>query len=156
MTGRILALAAALVCAVVLICSGLTGVLFTGGSAAANCTPNLPAASQPAGQPAPSAPSGPFPAVGRWDATQVGNAATIISVGVSRRLPARGWVIAVATAMQESSLRNLSGGDRDSVGLFQQRPSQGWGSVEQLTDPVYAAGKFYDTLSPSTAGRRCR
>lgn len=146
MTGRILALAAALVCAVVLVCSGLAAVMFAGGSAAATCTPNPPAASQPAGQPAPSVPSGQFAAIGQWDTTQVGNAATIISVGVSRRLPARAWVIAVATAMQESSLRNLSGGDRDSVGLFQQRPSQGWGSVEQLTDPVQTAGKFYDKL----------
>ena len=46
--------------------------------------------------------------------------------------------------MGESSLRNLPGGDRDSVGLFQQRPSQGWGTVAQLTDSVYAAGKFYE------------
>jgi murein DD-endopeptidase MepM/ murein hydrolase activator NlpD len=48
--------------------------------------------------------------------------------------------------MQESGLRNLPGGDRDSVGLFQQRPSQGWGSPQQLQDPAYAAGKFYDKL----------
>ena len=58
----------------------------------------------------------------------------------------QGWIIAVATAMQESSLVNLTGGDRDSVGLFQQRPSQGWGTPEQLHDPTYAAGKFYDKL----------
>ncbi|GAB2872733.1 hypothetical protein GCM10022245_04460 [Streptomyces mayteni] len=55
-------------------------------------------------------------------------------------------MIAVATAMQESSLANLRGGDRDSVGLFQQRPSQGWGTREQLMDPVYAANAFYDAL----------
>ncbi|GAA3449662.1 M23 family metallopeptidase [Dactylosporangium matsuzakiense] len=146
MTGRVLALAAALVCGVILVCAGLTGVVLTGSSASASCGPVVPAASRLSGPPAPSIPGGPFPAVGRWDSTQVGAAATIIAVGVQRHLPARAWVIAIATAMQESSLRNVPGGDRDSVGLFQQRPSQGWGTVEQLTDPVYAAGKFYDML----------
>lgn len=58
----------------------------------------------------------------------------------------RGWVIAVATAMQESTLRNLPGGDRDSAGLFQQRSSQGWGTRAQLQEPRYAAGKFYTAL----------
>jgi hypothetical protein len=55
-------------------------------------------------------------------------------------------VIAVATAMQESGLRNLRGGDRDSIGLFQQRPSQGWGTRKQLADPAYQTRKFYDKL----------
>jgi hypothetical protein len=55
-------------------------------------------------------------------------------------------VIALATAQQESRLRNLDYGDRDSLGLFQQRPSQGWGTPEQVQDPVYAAGKFFDHL----------
>ncbi|MFF9157610.1 M23 family peptidase [Streptomyces sp. NPDC014846] len=81
-----------------------------------------------------------------WTATQVRNAATVTSVARTRGLPPRAAVIAVATAMQESSLTNLRGGDRDSVGLFQQRPSQGWGTVAQLTDPIYASSKFYDTL----------
>src|SRR3954462_65923 len=54
--------------------------------------------------------------------------------------------ISLATAMKESRLRNLDHGDRDSLGLFQQRPSQGWGTPEQVQDPVYAAGKFYDHL----------
>lgn len=83
---------------------------------------------------------------GRWTSEQVTNAATIIVVGQQRGIPARGWVIAVATAMVESSLRNLRGGDRDSLGLFQQRPSQGWGTPAQILDPVYATGKFYDKL----------
>jgi murein DD-endopeptidase MepM/ murein hydrolase activator NlpD len=48
--------------------------------------------------------------------------------------------------MQESGLRNLTGGDRDSIGLFQQRPSQGWGTPQQLADPAYQAGKFFDKL----------
>src|SRR3954463_6535257 len=77
---------------------------------------------------------------------QMGNAATITAVAVRRRLPARAATIAVATAMQESKLVNLDYGDRDSLGLFQQRPSQGWGTRKQVTDPVYAANAFYDVL----------
>ncbi|MBN1091697.1 hypothetical protein JKP75_03390 [Blastococcus sp. TML/M2B] len=77
---------------------------------------------------------------------QAQNAATIARVGRERGLPDRAIVIALATAMQESTLRNLDYGDRDSLGLFQQRPSQGWGTPEQVQDPVYAAGKFYDWL----------
>ena len=77
---------------------------------------------------------------------QVGNARTIAQVARDRGLPDRAAVIALATAMQESSLRNLDYGDRDSLGLFQQRPSQGWGTPEQVQDPVYAAGIFYDRL----------
>ena len=77
---------------------------------------------------------------------QVANAATIAQVGRDRGLPERAVVIALATAQQESRLRNLDYGDRDSLGLFQQRPSSGWGSPEQVQDPVYAANKFYDHL----------
>ena len=79
-------------------------------------------------------------------AEQVANAATIASVGRDRGLPERAVVIALATAQQESRLRNLDYGDRDSLGLFQQRPSSGWGTPEQVQDPVYAANKFYDHL----------
>lgn len=85
-----------------------------------------------------------------WSAEQVENAAIIAAVGANEGVPTRGWVIAIATAMQESSLRNLGDlGDRndhDSLGLFQQRPSQGWGTPEQILDPVYASGKFYAKL----------
>lgn len=81
-----------------------------------------------------------------FDAEQTGNAATIVAVGQRLKVPPRGWVIAVATAIQESSLRNLPGGDRDSIGLFQQRPSQGWGTPDQLHDPAYAATAFYQRL----------
>jgi hypothetical protein len=77
---------------------------------------------------------------------QTANAATIAAVARSRGLPARATVLALATAQQESRLRNLDYGDRDSLGLFQQRPSQGWGTPEQVQDPVYAAGKFFDHL----------
>ncbi|SDC54634.1 hypothetical protein SAMN05660690_1847 [Geodermatophilus telluris] len=79
-------------------------------------------------------------------AEQVANARTIAQVALDRGLPERAVVIALATAMQESTLHNLPYGDRDSLGLFQQRPSQGWGTPEQVQDPVYAAGQFYDRL----------
>jgi hypothetical protein len=77
---------------------------------------------------------------------QMANAATIAAVGVVRGIPDRGIVIALATAMQESELYNLPYGDRDSVGLFQQRPSQGWGTVEQIQDPHYATDAFFNEL----------
>ncbi len=81
-----------------------------------------------------------------WSEQQVRNASTITNVARTRSLSPRAAVIAVATAMQESTLENLDHGDRDSIGLFQQRPSQGWGTIAQITDPVYAANKFYDGL----------
>ncbi|MFW6693759.1 heavy metal transporter [Streptomyces sp. MAR4 CNX-425] len=81
------------------------------------------------------------------DPEQAANAATISAVASSRRLPERAVTIALATAMQESGLRNIAHGDRDSLGLFQQRPSQGWGTEEQILDPVYASGKFYEHLA---------
>ena len=74
------------------------------------------------------------------------NAAVIVAEGMRRGLEPRAASIALATAMQESKLHNIDYGDRDSVGLFQQRPSQGWGTVEQIMDPWYSAGKFYDEL----------
>jgi hypothetical protein len=77
---------------------------------------------------------------------QTDNAATIAGVGRELGVPDRAVTIALATAIQESGLANLSGGDRDSVGLFQQRPSQGWGTEAQLTDTVTATTKFYDAL----------
>jgi hypothetical protein len=77
---------------------------------------------------------------------QAMHAATIAAVAEERGLPARAITIALATAYQESTLYNLDYGDRDSLGLFQQRPSQGWGTPEQVQDPIYAAGAFYDEL----------
>ncbi|WP_211661251.1 hypothetical protein [Modestobacter muralis] len=82
----------------------------------------------------------------RVSAEVAANAATIAAVARSRGLPPRATVIALATAQQESRIRNLDHGDRDSLGLFQQRPSQGWGSEAQVQDPVYATGKFLDGL----------
>jgi hypothetical protein len=77
---------------------------------------------------------------------QAGNAAIIAAVAVHRDLPGRAASIGIATALQESKLVNLPAGDRDSIGLFQQRPSQGWGTPEQIRDPVYATNAFYDVL----------
>ncbi len=80
------------------------------------------------------------------DIEQGSNAATIAAVTISRGLPERALTIALATSLQESKLRNLEGGDRDSLGLFQQRPSQGWGTAQQIQDPVYSTNKFLDAL----------
>ena len=77
---------------------------------------------------------------------QAANAATIAGVAHREKLPRRALVIAYATAEQESHIENIPYGDRDSVGIFQQRPSQGWGTVEQLQDPVYSTTKFFAAL----------
>jgi cell wall-associated NlpC family hydrolase len=74
------------------------------------------------------------------------NAAVIIGVAKGMGLPPRAWMIGLATAMQESGLRNLDYGDRDSLGLFQQRPSQGWGTPGEVTDPVHASTVFFQHL----------
>jgi hypothetical protein len=81
-----------------------------------------------------------------FDPEQMSNAATITAIAMKRGLPARAATIALATAITESKLRNLRYGDRDSLGLFQQRPSQGWGTAEQILDPDHATNAFYDAL----------
>jgi cell wall-associated NlpC family hydrolase len=140
---------------------GLAG----GGLAVAACTqPPAPTPSATArGGSSTAAPTATEPAaswrpVGAWAGQQVANAATIVAVGQRLSVPPRGWVIAVATAMQESRLTNLTGGDRDSLGLFQQRPSAGWGDTptgqgdhrtptQRILDPAYAATRFYTALT---------
>ena len=77
----------------------------------------------------------------RWQ-----NATTIVRQALARHMGVRSAVIAVATSMQEATLQNISYGDRDSLGLFQQRPSMGWGTPAQVTDPAYAAGAFLGAL----------
>ena len=79
--------------------------------------------------------------------TQAQNAAIITAVGQQKGLPDHATTVALATSFQETQLQNLPYGDLDSVGLFQQRPSQGWGSTAQIMDPVYAAGVFFDHLA---------
>ncbi|WP_406029994.1 peptidoglycan DD-metalloendopeptidase family protein [Nocardioides sp. NBC_00163] len=90
-------------------------------------------------------PDGEIPegSIAGFDTEQIQNARTIVAVGKQSGVPAYGWVIALATAMQESTLRNLDYGDRDSQGLFQQRPVSGWGSVADITNPVKSAQAFY-------------
>jgi hypothetical protein len=110
-------------------------------AAAATARPSATAA--PAACVAPKTPH-------RWNRTQRDNAKTIVQVGLALDIPRRGLVVALATAMQESKLFNLghlgAKNDHDSLGLFQQRPSMGWGSKAQVTDPVFAATAFYLAL----------
>jgi cell wall-associated NlpC family hydrolase len=84
--------------------------------------------------------------VAGYGAEQLANAAVIVEVGKQLTVPEHGQMVAIATAMQESRLRNLDHGDRDSLGLFQQRPSQGWGTPAQIMNPTYAATQFYEHL----------
>lgn len=105
------------------------------------------AAANPPAEPAVcTAPNPPYP----WDGAQRENATTIVQVGLALGISERGLIVALATAMQESKLYNLgylgANNDHDSLGLFQQRPSMGWGSEAQVTDPVYSATAFYSAL----------
>ncbi|MEV8426454.1 C40 family peptidase [Streptomyces niveus] len=79
-------------------------------------------------------------------AEQVPNAQKIVATGIGLKVPKRGQIVALAAALQESRLRNLASGDRDSLGLFQQRPSKGWGTAQQIRDPIHASEKFYQRL----------
>jgi hypothetical protein len=81
-----------------------------------------------------------------FDPEQTGNAALITALAIKRDLPPRAATIALTTAYQESKILNITYGDRDSLGLFQQRPSQGWGTEKQVLDPIYSTNKFYDAL----------
>ncbi|WP_315093253.1 C40 family peptidase [uncultured Cellulomonas sp.] len=81
--------------------------------------------------------------VDELDVEQSASARIIVAVGQQLGVPTRGLLVALMTARQESGLRNLDYGDRDSLGLFQQRPSMGWGTPEQVRDPSYAAAAFY-------------
>lgn len=101
---------------------------------------------------APAAAAATAPAPG-LDAEQTGNAQLIIRIGRELGVGDRGIQVALATAMQESWLRNLDWGDRDSLGLFQQRPSTGWGTPEQVRDPVYATKAFFGGPSDPNGNR---
>lgn len=137
--GRVISWAlGGVVALVVIIAAGagaVVGVFGGGGGAAAACraTVTTPGA----------APVG-------LTAEQASNASVVVAVGQRMSVPPRGWVIAVATALQESNLINHGHlgptNDHDSLGLFQQRPSQGWGTPEQVTNPDHAASTFYERL----------
>jgi cell wall-associated NlpC family hydrolase len=127
-------------------------VLGAGGMALAGCTRPAPAFA--AGTAASVAPGGITvvgPSGATWTGEQLDNATTIATTGVRGHVPPRAWIIAIATAMQESHLINRghsgAANDHDSLGLFQQRPSQGWGSPAQILDPAHAAGQFFAHLT---------
>ncbi|WP_018791326.1 M23 family metallopeptidase [Salinispora arenicola] len=137
--GRVAALIVALVAAVLLLiagtAAGVVSAMFGGGGYGSGCAATVTApGAVPAG----------------LTAEQARNAGVIMAVGERMRVPGRGWVVAVVTALQESNLINLGNlgdaNDHDSLGLFQQRPSQGWGTPEQIMYPDYAATKFYERL----------
>jgi hypothetical protein len=137
---------------------GVLGVLCCGGSISAiligglgnEDDQRLLNASMGCGEGGPLDPNSKMPTFPPYGVTQMRNAAIIINVGADLKIPVRGWVIAVATAMQESRLTNLGNlgknNDHDSLGLFQQRPSAGWGSPAQVRDPEHASRKFYEKL----------
>jgi murein DD-endopeptidase MepM/ murein hydrolase activator NlpD len=136
---------------------GVLGVLCCGGSITAlligefdDDAQNMTATAFGCGTGGPVDANAKMPRITAYGETQLRNAAVIINVGADLNVPPRGWVIAVATAMQESRLSNLghlgNANDHDSLGLFQQRPSAGWGTPAQVRDPKYAATKFYKKL----------
>ena len=148
MSGKAVAGLAGALLAPIICC--VAGLGFAGGGIAMAACAAPTTATRPAGAGAVPAGAGAWPTVGTWTSEQVTNAATIVTVGQQMHVPTRGWVIAVATAMQESGLHNLgdlgSANDTDSLGLFQQRTSQGWGTRAQILDPAYAATQFYKRL----------
>jgi murein DD-endopeptidase MepM/ murein hydrolase activator NlpD len=149
--GRWLVGAAAAAVAMLLLCATALGSCATlAGLLPPACHSPASPPTRPAEPAEPAGPAGPgpdcTPPVAAWDHEQVANAAVIVEVGVDRGVPVWGQVIAVAVAMQESRLRNLDHGDRGPLGLFQQRPDQGWGSRSQPLDPAHAARTFYHKL----------
>jgi len=125
---------------VVLVVTAL--VLAGGGYAAYRALEHVTAS----GPPPPGCQAGNGASAITLDTGQAGIAATIAAVAARHKLPRQAVTIALAAAMQESDLENLDYGDRDSIGVFQQRPSQGWGTAADLQNPVYATTKFYAAL----------
>jgi hypothetical protein len=143
----------ALVLAVLIVCLGAAPISLAGSG-------DQQAASAVVSAVGDSRGAAPAPVAG-LSRTQMDHARTIVRVGQQMNLPERAYVIAVATSMQETNLRNLAntgvpaslhkandgvGYDHDSVGLFQQRPASGWGSPDELMDPATSARKFYQAL----------
>lgn len=145
---RFVVLAAIGVTLALLCCGGTVVGYFLGGLGGDDGGNQIDASA--CGQGDPIDPNAKMPSISAYGPEQMRNAAIIINVGKQMGVPPRGWVIAVATAMQESRLTNLgflgARNDHDSIGLFQQRPSAGWGTVAQIRDPAYAARKFYQKL----------
>ncbi|MFC0114161.1 C40 family peptidase [Kibdelosporangium aridum] len=137
-----LSIAAVLVIAAILTAGAVTSVVSTQQNAQnvqlVNCNASI-------GPITASGPQGQIDA-SRLNDEQRGTVSLIIAIGKERKLPPLAWQIAIQAGMTESGLRNLNYGDRDSLGIFQMRPSMGWGTVEQVTTPTYAVHKFYDVL----------
>src|SRR5438874_1132010 len=133
-------MATKVIAGVIAVLMGVCGLAAMGVAAVFGSNGNSPCIALPATSGSVSA------AIGGYDPEQVTNAATIISVGQHLNVPPRGWVIAIAVALQESALRNVTTGNNDGVGLFHQRPSQDWGTPAQLRDPTYAATTFLQKL----------
>src|SRR5262245_50683774 len=166
MTRRPTMFAAAVVASAALICGGAVALPILGNTTAQAACPSIGLQPMPSGSH-----SG-----GQWNETQQRHAQAIVSVGRAEGMPPRAWVIALATAMQESNLFNQAnsavprslqyphdkvGHDHDSLGLFQQRVSppdgQGsWGTVDELMTPATSAGKFYRALSNVDGWQRMR
>lgn len=126
-----------------------TGALTTvvGGSQQAHVIQAMGLACNATLGPATSGPAGSGAAdAANLNDEQRGTVALIISIGKQRKMPPRAWQVAIQAGMTESGLRNLNYGDRDSLGIFQMRPSMGWGTPTQVTDPVYAVNKFFNVL----------
>jgi murein DD-endopeptidase MepM/ murein hydrolase activator NlpD len=144
---RIVLLVALLATLVLLCCGGSVTAILLGGPGNDDSTLN---AALGCGKGGPVDPNSKLPRIRPYGPTQIRNAAIIINTGTNLKMPPRAWVIAVATAMQESRLTNLGNlgtrNNHDSLGLFQQRPSAGWGTPAQIMDPVYASTKFYEKL----------
>ncbi|WP_439594185.1 LysM peptidoglycan-binding domain-containing protein [Microbacterium sp.] len=124
---------------------GWSSIIYPGQTLAIPGAAGLAAA--PAAAPAPAA------SVDGLDAEQVANARVIIQVGRELGVSDRGIAIALGAAMQESWIRNLDWGDRDSLGLFQQRPSTGWGTPAEILDPVRATKVFFGGASDPNGSR---
>src|SRR5690242_17411819 len=141
--------ASALILFMAMLCMGVVAYFFGGDDSTCTGTTTSGGAA-PGVAPSLNTPASIHTTDMTWDTEQVHNAATIISTGISKGVPVRAWIIALAAAMQESQLVNLpdlgDANNADSLGLFQERPSQGWGTPYQIMDPVYASTAFYQHL----------
>jgi murein DD-endopeptidase MepM/ murein hydrolase activator NlpD len=147
---RRIALAVALTATLTLLCCGGTVSAFFLGGLGGVEDDAMKLSAFGCGEGGPVSATGNLPNVGSYGKVQVQNAAVIINVGSKMGVSPRGWVIAIATAMQESRLSNLGNlgarNDHDSLGIFQQRASMGWGTPDQLQNVEYASTKFYEKL----------
>lgn len=131
---------------------GITAVFFQFTSISSSSSDSPNAACTDTSAQALSVDTAALPDVAGYTPEQLSVAAQIMKAGEDLGMSERAQLIGLMTAMQESTLQNLAGGDRDSVGAFQQRPSQGWGTVEQLQDPSYAAKAFFRGVDTSRTG----